>query len=404
MACAKARKPLPGRIARRAASVRACGMKIALVTDWFAPRVGGIEVHIRELAIRLRQRGHAAVVLTPWPGPTEVSGVPVQRIPAGVVPGLGVSLSPKLVRHFRDAFRRERYDVVHSHMSIGSLAAVAGVYAASRTGLPTVVTFHSVLGRWRRAYTLAAPVLGWRRWPCRVTAVSEAVARDLRYLMPDRSVTMLPPAIDEKDWQAVAPATEPGKLRLVTTARLHPRKRLDALLKVLAQVRERVGSETAVTLEVLGGGSHQTALMKLARRLELADGLHFLGAGTEADVRTLLARGDLFVNACDQESFGIAGLEALCAGIPVVARAEGGMSSFVDHEGNGLLVDSDGAMADALVALAQEPSRLARLRAGASLGIPQAYRWRGAVDRHVELYSEVMGLTALSSRSMVESV
>ena len=99
-------------------------MRIALVTDWFYPRVGGIEKHVLSLARRLRERGHEATVITPWPGPDNVSGVPVERIPVRLVPGLGVSLNPwRLARHLRRVLEAGEYDVIHSHLSFGSTAS-----------------------------------------------------------------------------------------------------------------------------------------------------------------------------------------------------------------------------------------------------------------------------------------
>src|SRR5665811_924074 len=79
------------RVAALSNAVTASGMKIAMVTDWFHPRVGGIEVHVQALALRLRERGHEVTVITPWPGPTAISGIRVVRMPIRLVAGLGVS-------------------------------------------------------------------------------------------------------------------------------------------------------------------------------------------------------------------------------------------------------------------------------------------------------------------------
>jgi glycosyltransferase involved in cell wall biosynthesis len=207
-------------------------------------------------------------------------------------------------------------------------------------------------------------------------------------------VTVLPSAIDPDAWRGLAPSPEHGRLRLVTTARLHPRKRVEALVRIVAEVRRRVGPAVNVTLEVMGGGERRTALGQLVRRLGLEDSVLFHGEGTDDDVRSLLSRGDVFVNACDRESFGIATLEASCAGLPVVGRSEGGMVSFVDQDRNGILVGSDEAMVRALLDLATEPSRLGRLRTGAGEGIPASYGWERVVDLHLALYREVLDVGA----------
>jgi len=366
-------------------------MRIALVTDWFHPRVGGIEVHVLGLARRLRERGLDVTVVTPWPGPAEVQGVPVDRLRLRLAPVLGVSLSPLgLARAVGGALRSGGYDLLHAHMSFGSTTAIASGWAAHRAGLPALGTFHSLLGGGLGTmYGLAGPVLRWHRWSFRAAAVSEAVAADLRRIMPERKVEILPCAIEPSEWKVLPRTPEPGRLRLVTTARLHPRKRVDNLLRVLADVRGRVRGRTDVTLEILGGGPHAADLEALARRLALEGAVRFLGPGAPEDVLALLGRGDVFVNACERESLGIAALEALSCGLPVVARREGGAGSFVDDGVNGLLVASDAAMADGLCGLATVPDRLESLRTGAGRGIPEAFTWDRAVDRHLAIYREM---------------
>lgn len=370
-------------------------MRIAQVTDWFHPRVGGIEVHVLGLSRRLRERGVDVTVVTPWPGPDEVQGVPVGRLPLRLVRGLGVSLSPLgLAREVGAALRDGRYDLVHGHVSFGSTAAITSGWAGDRAGLPVLGTFHSLLGRaLGRVYMAAGPVLRWHRWSFRATAVSEAVAADLRRIMPEREIGILPCAVEPSEWRIAPRPAEPGRLRLVTTARLHPRKRVDNLLRILADVRERVRGRADVTLEILGDGPHAHGLKALARRLSLDGAVRFVGSGASPDVLAHLGRGDVFVNACERESFGIAALEALSCGLPVVGRREGGSGSFVEHGVNGLLVESDAAMAAALADLATVPERLAVLRAGAERGIPEALTWDCAVDRHLAIYREMLGRT-----------
>ncbi len=112
-------------------------MRVALVTDWYHPRVGGIESHVAALAGQLRQRGVDARVLTPWPGEDTVGGVPVRRLEVPVLPGLGVPGSiPRLARALLQALQAEEPTVVHGHMSLGSPTSIVAGWAADRLGLP----------------------------------------------------------------------------------------------------------------------------------------------------------------------------------------------------------------------------------------------------------------------------
>ena len=367
------------------------GMRIAVVTDWFYPRVGGIEQHVLSLAGRLRERGHDARVITPWPGPTDVGGIPVKRVPIRLVPGLGVSLNPwRLARRLRRVLQDGEYDVIHSHVSFGSTASMVATYIGSRASIPVLTTLHSIYRRLGWVYVMAQPILRWRQWSFHATAVSEAVAEDLRWMAPGRPIDVLPNAIDPTEW-VIPPATfEAGRLRLVTAARLQRRKRVGALITIFARLRQQVGPAVEVTLEIIGDGPDRRKLMRLCKRLALGDSVRFLGTGTSEDVRALLSRGDVFANACVLESFGIAALEAVSCGVPVVARSEGGIGSFIEDGENGALVASDSEMLSALVELATNPERLIRLRTGAAAGIPIAYSWDTLLHRHLELYRELV--------------
>jgi len=365
-------------------------MRIALVTDWFYPRVGGIEQHVLSLARRLHASGHDVRVITPWPGPDDVDGVPVLRVPIRLVPGLRVSLNPwRLARRLGPLLQHGEYDVIHSHMSVGSTASMVAIYLGSRAGVPVLTTLHSVYRGLGWVYVLAQPILRWRQWTFQATAVSEAVAEDFRWMAPGRPIDVLQNAIDPHEWVREEGTPTPGRLRLVTAARLQRRKRVDALIKIFAKLREEVGLTIEVTLEIIGDGPDRRKLTRLCKRLALGNSVRFLGAGSAEDVRAMLSRGDIFANACVLESFGIAALEALSCGLPVVARSEGGVGSFIEDGENGALVASDSEMLSKLVELATDRERLVALRRGASGGIPAAYSWETLLDRHVELYREL---------------
>src|SRR3954469_956716 len=121
--------------------------RVALVCDWFLPRVGGIELHLRDLALALRARGLDAQVVTTSGGPDVVEGVPVQRVGAALSPVGGFAFTPAGLARLGGVLRTERFDVVHAHASVVSPAAYAGALAGARAGMPTVLTFHSMLHR-----------------------------------------------------------------------------------------------------------------------------------------------------------------------------------------------------------------------------------------------------------------
>src|SRR5918992_4066417 len=151
-------------------------LRIALVCDWFLPRMGGLELHLRDLAQHLLAAGHMVEIITSTPGEGLVEGVPVRRIRAPLLPGAGVIWTPAGFRKVREAIAQGDYDVVHSHVSIVSPVAYAGARAAQKLDLPTVLTFHSLTLGPRLFFRALGRMLGLRGWKMIASAVSTAAA------------------------------------------------------------------------------------------------------------------------------------------------------------------------------------------------------------------------------------
>src|SRR5258706_12940230 len=113
--------------------------KIALLADWYLPRLGGLELHLRDLAERLRRRGHEVHVITSTPGPQQWEGVPVHRLDVARAPRYGFACTPSVLWRLKDVLERECFDLVHAHGSIVGPTAFGGAYVAQRLGVPTVL-------------------------------------------------------------------------------------------------------------------------------------------------------------------------------------------------------------------------------------------------------------------------
>src|SRR5258706_1536871 len=101
-------------------------MRVALVCDWFLPRMGGIELHLRDLALALRADGVDARVVTTTRGEPLVEGVPVHRISVPLAPRSGFAFTPGAFAGLERLVRQEQFDVVHSHASAVSPLAYSG--------------------------------------------------------------------------------------------------------------------------------------------------------------------------------------------------------------------------------------------------------------------------------------
>src|SRR5262245_39143169 len=150
--------------------------KIALLADWYLPRCGGLELHLCDLAERLRRRGHAVHVITATPGPHVWAGIPVHRLAVARAPRYGFACTPSVAWRVREVIERGGFDLVHAHGSIIGPTAFGGAYVAQRMGVPTVLTFHSVMQHLEPALYLVDALCGLSRWRVAFSCVSEAVA------------------------------------------------------------------------------------------------------------------------------------------------------------------------------------------------------------------------------------
>ena len=213
--------------------------------------------------------------------------------------------------------------------------------------MPTVLTMHSMLPGSRRLLGLSDRLAGWRKWPMVWTAVSEVAAGPLRQVLGDGAVSVLPNGIDPRAWQTPSPRPPSAELTIVSVMRLSRRKRPMALITTLAGIRALVPAAVPLRAVIIGEGPQRAQIERHLRRSGMESWVELTGRLTRAQIRPRLAAADVYLAPAEQESFGIAALEARCAGLPVVAMAKGGVGEFIRDGQEGLLVQSDAEMVTA---------------------------------------------------------
>jgi glycosyltransferase involved in cell wall biosynthesis len=341
-------------------------MRIAHVTDCYLPRMGGIERQVEGLTRTQAGYGHQVEVITSVaadPAATgDDAGSPVLvHGPSrpGSRPG---SIRYQAAWTGRRAVIDGRYDLVHLHASTFSPLAYLAAGAASQAGVPTVVTLHS-LWSWAtpifRGFDLA---LDWRRWPITWTAVSEAAAQSLvGVLRPGTGISVLPNGVQPDRWHGARVPREPDRVVLVSVMRLAARKRPMQLLAMLRAARERVPAGIRLEVKIIGDGPKREPMLAYLRRHRMTDWVELTGQLDQPAIREVFADADVYLSPATLESFGIAALEARCAGLPVIAFGKTGVSDFITHADNGLLVSSDAELTDAIVSLVCSPDVRAAL-------------------------------------------
>ncbi|MDO5719275.1 MAG: glycosyltransferase family 4 protein [Actinomycetaceae bacterium] len=359
-------------------------MRIALVSDCYPPRLGGIESQVHGLAHALVQAGHDVSVLTATPEGDE-RGDRISIDQGVLVRRLTINLPFDLpVNPFAEHILRSdlpRYDAVHIHTGIVSPFARMATDVCVSLGIPAIVTWHCMLSDapW---YGLVNPIRDWARAGLILTAVSGPAAQHIEMLAHSQVVvSTLPNLIDSEPWDSVR-TSRPGlshtlsPLRVVTATRLTRRKRVLALADLIRTARSR-GAD--LELHIFGDGP-------LRRRLTRNESSGIICHGrVDADaLAQAYANADVFVSPVVKEAFGIAALEARASGLPVIYRAGSGISEFITHATDGLRVSSDDEMAAALTMLSRHPARWERLQRGAMSGT--TLTWQRGLGKYIRLY------------------
>jgi glycosyltransferase involved in cell wall biosynthesis len=336
-------------------------MRIAHVSDCYAPRTGGIETQVRALAGRQHAGGDEVRIVTATPGHAGVfagddvvDGLPVHRLAAHLPFELPVH--PRTIREVGLLLDRHPVDVVHVHAGVVSPFAWGAVRAATTRGIPTLVTVHSVWGPLARpGFGLSDGVVRWSRWGATLSAVSEVAARRIAAAVPRTGdVLVIPNGIDPQEWQVEPHGADPERLRVTSVMRMAPRKRTLPLVKVIAAAARLLSGQVAVTAVLVGDGPERARAEKYVRDEGLAQSIRFTGRLDREGILDVFAESDVYLQPSVKESFGLAALEARSAGLPVVARSQTGTTQFIHAGVQGLLADDDAGLARALVRLGRD--------------------------------------------------
>jgi glycosyltransferase involved in cell wall biosynthesis len=230
------------------------------------------------------------------------------------------------------------------------------------------------------------------------------VARE--YGVPEDRIRVVPEVVDSAPFEALRrdPPSPPEAPTILSVARQYPRKDTATLLRAFARVRARV---PGVRLRIVGGGPELPRLQALAAELGLEASVALEGAIPDDDtVRKAYFQAHVFCLPSLQEGFGIAFVEAMAAGLPVVAARAGAAPEVIEDGTTGILVapGDPEALAEALVRLLDgEEGRRERTRLGAA-GPDRARRFapEAVAARFLEVTPESPPLPPMSARSSAE--
>lgn len=328
-------------------------MKVLQLTQRFPPAIGGVENHVFNLASKLTETGIDVDVFAT----DSVRDIPFRRLEgdsndfpfkvrrfravklAEMPHGLGI-VAPSMIPNSLSS----RSDLVHAH-SYGYFATFVGALARKIRKIPLVITTHSDAGRPRLSKrlfdTIVPPITLWEAQ--RIIALTESEEKYLTSLgVPPGQIVVIPNGIDLREFPStIERAAHGGVACVLFVGRLYSQQKgLEILIQALSHIHPSMKFQLNIVGEDWGGAS---SILDLAKKLGVEDRIKILGRLSRNELLRRYASADLFVLPSLFEPFGIALLEAMASGLPVVASRVGGIPEVIEEGKTGLLVPPSNA-------------------------------------------------------------
>ncbi|MBA3658870.1 MAG: glycosyltransferase family 4 protein [Gemmatimonadales bacterium] len=364
-------------------------MKLAYVITRSEP-MGGAQVHVRDLSLAFRAQGHEVTVFTGDAGHF-TSDLSEHGVPWAIVPHLQTRINLlhdlRAVKELKIALERVEPDLISAH---SSKAGIVARLAGRMLKVPVIFTAHgwafttgtapASAALYRTIERLAAPLAA------RIITVSQ-FDRDLAVRRgvcpPDRVVAVHNGMPDIPADQLAAPDRSPP--RLIMVARFEPQKDQTSLLEALAGL-----TDLGWSLDLVGDGPLLPAARAQVERLGLVERVRFLGP--RRDVARLLAGSQIFVLTTRWEGLPRSILEAMRAGLPVVASDVGGVHECVSDGTTGFVTPRGGvdAVRDRLRRLLGDPALRRTMGERSRQTYERSFRLEHTVAHTLGVYCQVV--------------
>ncbi|WP_018353649.1 glycosyltransferase family 4 protein [Longispora albida] len=391
-------------------------MRIAVVNNFFPPRVGG-SAHLSDaLAQAYAAAGHEVLILTATykDAPLEEvrGGCRVIRIPAWTIPKLGAisfdigyTLRPSLMRKVTKILDEFRPDVIHQHGQFFDLTWASGLYARKR-GIPALLSIHTRLESPKKPLfsfvfrmadaMLVNPILRWYRPRLVVMDVHMDEYIHTRYRKAIGGLENIPVGV-EPDWLL---GGDRAKIRerhelgdapvILSIGHVIPLRDRIQLVKALPRVLEKLPDTKLLVV----GGVYYDAFLKLADELGVRHAIVAPGAVPKSEIPDYVAAADLECHELEPWGFGTASLEAMGAGCPVVAVVRPDNFPGIELKDREHLFlaphNDEAALADALIEVLAHPeqARQAVGTHGRQL-VQDRFSMQQVVRQHLDVFADM---------------
>jgi phosphatidyl-myo-inositol alpha-mannosyltransferase len=366
-------------------------MRIALISDFYYPHLGGVTEHVHNLAVQYNRKGHPAIVITSNMEGQEGDPAFVRRVGTSRVVYANASFTRittgfGLRKKIAAILREEKIDIVHVHGALAPTFGLVAPLAARDCGIPIVATFHSWFPR-------CAPYRVFRGrlqkhldlFDARIAVSEPVVSAMSRYFTADWEV--IPNGVNvvyfHPNGRKPMDAFQRGP-RLLFLGRLDPRNGLDTILAAMPNILKNFPKAQLI---VVGDGPLRTRYEKAARHL--TGSVKFVGQIFD-ERPEYYGTADIYVCPTSRASFGITLLESMACGTPMIVSDIIGFRELIDGGSEAMLVPADepSGWSRAVVDLINDPDR--RDMMGAA-GLTKAldYSWPRVSERVLQVYRRV---------------
>lgn len=310
--------------------------KISILEIIGDPSLAGAPRHFLSIVENLDlEKFDIHVICPPGPLAGEIRSLR-RRVDLEIVP-MRSRLDWKAISKTRSIIKHLKPSLVHIH---GTRAGSVGRLAAIGQNVPVIYTEHL----WTKQFRLSNRILTFfhyfGNWFLDLfTNLNIAVSYAVKDFLVDSNISHLDKV--KVIYNGIKPTSEEAKvfekkdeILLITVATLNQQKGIQYLLRALPKI---IKEFPLVKLEIIGDGNYKNELMKLTKRLKLQKNVQF--TGFVADVEKYLAKADLYVQPSISESFGLAIVQAMGVGLPIVATYAGGIPEVVTDGKSGFLVE-----------------------------------------------------------------
>ena len=365
-------------------------LKVGIVSPYGYPHPGGVNEHVRYTYEGLRALGHDAWIITSKYGKqTEDEGHIIRLGTGWAFPANGsvgrVTLGWRFKEQARELLEEQSFDILHFHEPFVPFLSLVVLGLSSSVN---VATFHA-FGGFSPSYWIGSRFAGQLARPLHGRiAVSSAARHFIARYFPGE-YRIIPNGVLIERFADAQPYEElrDGTLNILFVGRLEERKGLIHLLRAYHRLRKR---HVDARLLVAGAGPKMREYRRFAGLRGIRD-VEFLGRVSDEEKARYFASADIFCAPnTGQESFGIVLLEAMAAGVPLVASDIHGFKQVVQRNVQGLLVEprNPRALAAALYKLAGDPELRNQMGEAGRQRAPE-YSWARVTERIVDYYHEL---------------